>query len=426
MARKRTHEQSFFQSFVRSESFGGIVLVVAAILSFLWANSQWGHTFHEIKEAAVGFRLGEIFSLEKHLIHWINDGLMAVFFLFVGLEIKRELVTGELSDRRAAALPVAAAIGGMVVPALVFLLLNSGGPGQNGWGVPTATDIAFALGILALLGKRVPLGLKVFLTALAIVDDLGAVVLIAIFYSGDLDLTALSISLGAGLAAFACNKFGVRALHVYGILGLIMWYFMLKSGMHATVAGVLLALTIPMGRARSPAEVKKEIGSLFKDGEFEHEEVELDWLESLVDDAQSPLHELEHSLEPWVAYFIMPVFALFNAGFVLSAEASLLAPVSLGAFLGLVVGKLVGVSGASWIAVRFGWASLPRGTNWWALVGTSMLAGIGFTMSLFIASLAYTSPELLDQAKLGVLSASVTAALVGIIILAVSLPKSES
>lgn len=423
MSVKRSQPQSLFQSFVRSESFSGILLVAMAIFSFLWANSQLGHHFFELKEAYVGFVAGD-WELKKSLIHWVNDGLMAVFFLFVGLEIKRELITGELSDRRAAMLPIAAAVGGMVVPAVVYAAVNWGGEGIRGWGVPTATDIAFALGILALLGTRAPLSLKVFLTALAIVDDLGAVILIAVFYTENLSLGNLGLSLGVWGTALVYNRaFKGRRLSIYLLLGLFMWYFMLKSGVHATVAGVLLALTIPLSRTMSPRQVKKEMASFFQDGEFEHEEVELDQVEQLVNKAQSPLHELEHTLEAPVAFLIMPVFALFNAGFLLGADASLAAPVSLGAFLGLLAGKVVGVMGACWIAVRLGVSALPKGIGWGSLLGTSLLAGIGFTMSLFIAGLAFGESAMLDQAKLGVLTASVVAALGGLAILWVTLPK---
>ena len=425
MNSRRADDRSLFESFVRSESFGGILLVVAAIASFVWANSPGGHFFEELKEVTVGFRFGEWFVLEKHLIHWINDGLMVVFFLFVGLEIKRELITGELADRRAAMLPILAAVGGMVTPALVYAVINWGGEGLRGWGIPTATDIAFALGILTLLGKRVPLALKIFLTALAIVDDLGAVILIAIFYTEDLNFPALGLSLGCWGLALIYNRRGGRELPVFAVCGVLMWYFMLQSGMHATVAGVLMALTIPMNRIRTPRQVQEEIGTLFKDGGFEHEQVELDLLEGLVDGAQSPLHELEHSLEDLVAYGIMPVFALFNAGFVLSAGASLGAAISLGSFLGLLVGKVVGVMGACWLAVRLGLAALPGGASWMTMLGMSILAGIGFTMSLFIAGLAFGGGPLLDQAKLGVLSASVVAAISGLVILWISLPKSD-
>jgi Na+:H+ antiporter, NhaA family len=426
MTSRRAGDRTLFESFVRSESFGGVLLVVAAIASFLWANSSGGHFFTELKEMPIGFHFGEWFVLEKHLIHWINDGLMVIFFLFVGLEIKRELITGELADRRAAMLPILAAVGGMVTPALVYAVVNWGGDGLHGWGVPTATDIAFALGILTLLGKRVPLSLKIFLTALAIVDDLGAVVLIAIFYTDDLSLPFLGLSLGCWGLALLYNRRGGRDLQVYAVIGVLTWYFMLQSGMHATVAGVLMALAIPMRRARTPWEVKSAIGALFKHETFELEQVELDLLEELVDEAQSPLHELEHSLEDLVAYGIMPVFALFNAGFVLSADASLGAAISLGAFLGLLAGKVVGVMGACWLAVRLGFATLPRGSSWMTMLGTSILAGIGFTMSLFIAGLAFSNPVRLDQAKLGVLSASIVAALAGLAVLAYSLPKKKA
>ncbi|MCB1033176.1 MAG: Na+/H+ antiporter NhaA, partial [Acidobacteria bacterium] len=365
------------------------------------------------------------YGIDKPLLLWINDGLMALFFLLVGLEIKRELITGELKDRRAAALPILAAVGGMVVPALIFALVNWGQETIHGWAVPMATDIAFALGVMALLGKRVPLGLKVFLTALAIVDDLGAVLVIALFYSGKIHVGSLLIALGILGVAYLYGRYLGRSLWVFIVIGAVLWYFMHESGIHATVAGVLLAFTVPMRRAMRPREVKARIAKMFEDGEFEHEEVELDELEKLIDKAQSPLHELEHTLEPFVAFFIMPVFAFFNAGFTLSPEASLWLPISLGAFLGLVVGKLVGVVGACWVGIRAGWATLPRGVGWPAIAGTGLLAGIGFTMSLFIATLAFGEGGALDQAKLGVLSASVVAAVAGLVILSRSLPAAE-
>lgn len=410
-----------FQQFVASESFGGILLVAVAIAAFAWANSPWAHAYQAMKELQVGIGVGG-WRLQKDLIHWVNDGLMAIFFLYVGLEIKRELIVGELSDRRAAALPAIAAVGGMVVPALVYAAFNAGGPGAHGWGIPMATDIAFALGIMALLGDRVPLGLKVFLTALAIVDDLGAVLVIALFYTAELDVAALVMAAAVWGLAFAYKKVGGRRLPIFVPLAVVMWYFMLKSGIHATVAGVVFAITIPLRRALSPAELRQELESLFaRGGDFERHESEVEYLEDLLNRAQSPLHELEHSLTPWVAFAIMPIFALFNAGFTLSADASLAVPVALGAFLGLLIGKLIGILGFSWIAVRSGLATLPRDADWTAMAGASVLAGIGFTMSLFIAALAFEPQDLLDQAKLGVLSASVVAAISGLALLRWSL-----
>lgn len=411
-----------FQSFVKSESSSGILLVVVSLIAFAWAVSPWGDAYEHLKEIPVGIEFGT-FHLEKHLLHWVNDGLMAIFFLFVGLEIKRELRVGELSSIRAAALPCFAALGGMVIPAGIYAAQTAGTDALRGWGVPMATDIAFALGIMALLGPRVPIALKVFLTALAIVDDLGAVAVIALFYTEDLSLAKLGLSLLFWGLAMAFSALGGRRLSVFALLGVVSWYFMLKSGVHATVAGVLLALAIPLGRELEPSEIKERLASLFRSDDFERGEVELEHVESLVNRAQSPLHELEHSLAPWVAFAIMPVFAFFNAGFQLSEEASLGSTISLAAFLGLVVGKPVGVVAFSWLAVRLGWARLPSGVGWGAMLGAGLLAGIGFTMSLFIAALAFGQGGALDQAKLGVLSASVVSAILGLIVLARTLPK---
>ncbi|MEM8933913.1 MAG: Na+/H+ antiporter NhaA, partial [Acidobacteriota bacterium] len=415
-----------FQQFVRSESFSGLLLITTAIIAFVWANSPWGDAYQAMKATEVGVTFGA-FSLHKALILWVNDLLMAIFFLMVGLEIKRELKTGELADPQARALPIAAAIGGMVVPALCYLLFNWGGDAVAGWGIPMATDIAFALGIMALLGDRVPVALKVFLTALAIVDDLGAVTVIALFYTENVDVGSLIAALLALAAAFGYRAIGGRKLPIFLGIGLVLWYFMLKSGVHATVAGVALAFAIPLRREIEPSELSGALAKMFKrKNEVDIQEAELAYLEKIVDKAQSPLHELEHGLQPWVAYAIMPIFALFNAGFVLGDDASLLAPVSLGVFVGLIVGKPIGILGCSWIAVAMGKATLPDGIGWRAIFGTSMLAGIGFTMSLFIAALAFSPDSALDdQAKLGVLAASVVAAVIGLVVLAGSLPKSE-
>lgn len=402
-----------FQTFFQKESASGIVLIAAAVVAFAWANSPLVPSYEALKATPLAVGLGG-WGLEKPLILWVNDGLMGLFFLLVGLEIKRELLVGELKDPQAAAFPIFAAVGGMVVPAAIYVALNWGGEGMAGWAVPMATDIAFALGVMALLGRRVPLALKVVLTALAIVDDLGAVLVIALFYTAKLDLSYLGMALAVWIAALLYGRIGGRRLAVFGVLGVVLWFFMLKSGVHATVAGVLLAFAIPMRRELDPSEVKRRLADLLQSRDFEREEVELEYLEGLVEQAQSPLHELEHSLQPWAAFVIMPVFALFNAGFQLSAEASLVAPVTLGTFLGLVVGKPLGVTLFCWLAVVSGRAALPAGVNWTAIWGLGLLAGIGFTMSLFIAALGFPQAALLDQAKLGVLTASVTAAGVGL------------
>lgn len=406
-------DQTFFQAFVRSEAFSGVLLVITAIGAFAWANSAWSPAYEGLRDVPVGIGVGG-WALQKPLLLWINDGLMAVFFLFVGLEIKREVLIGELASPRAATLPIAGAAGGMVVPALLYAWLNWGGPGLHGWGVPMATDIAFALGIMALAGRRVPVGLKIFLTAVAIVDDLGAVMVIALFYTDSLSLTNLGL---AAVTLAAAAAYGWRRggnMMVYAVLGALLWYFMLKSGIHATVAGVLLAMTVPISRRARPESLRVVVDRVLEEDGFEEAEVRLETLEEQLEEIRSPLHELEHALQPWVAYAIMPVFALFNAGFTLSPGVGLGAPVALGSFVGLVLGKPVGIGLFCWLAVRSGRAGLPAGASWGSLLATSWLCGIGFTMALFIASLAFGTSALLDQAKLGVLLASATAAILGL------------
>jgi len=330
-------------------------------------------------------------SLHKPLLLWINDGLMAVFFLLVGLEIKREFLGGHLSDMRSALLPAMAAVGGMVVPALIYVGINWGqGPLLNGWAIPAATDIAFALGILALLGSRAPLALKVLLTAVAVIDDLGAIVIIALFYTAELSVASLVLA-GAALAGLvALNLFGVRRLAPYAVLGLVLWVCVLKSGVHATLAGVAVALTIPY---------KPDTAG------------------------RSPLKELEHDLHKWVAFGVLPIFGFANAGvsFAGMTPASVLKPVTLGIALGLFIGKQIGVFGAAWLTVRFGLARMPEGVSWAQIYAVSLLCGIGFTMSLFIGSLAFENlppDQALDApVRLGVLIGSVTSATIGYMIL---------
>jgi NhaA family Na+:H+ antiporter len=388
-----------FMRFARSESFAGLLLMVFALLAFIWANSPWSAAYFAMKEVPLSISLGEVWKLGKPLELWVNDALMAVFFLLVGLEIKRELVIGELNNPRRASLAIFAALGGMIVPALIYTGFNLGSSGARGWGIPMATDIAFALGILALLGSRVPLSLKVFLTALAIVDDLGAVLVIALFYTANLNLDAL-LAAGVCLALAALAGWrGVRSLYVYSLLGVLLWYFVLKSGVHATVAGVLLALTVPIGsRVRHEDEITPQ-----------------DEPTAAMVEHESPLHRLEHALQPPVTFVILPIFALFNAGVAVSGSGDgSLSLVTLGVFFGLLIGKPIGITLFSWVAVRLGLASLPNGTSWRAVFGIGMLGGIGFTMALFIANLAFPASALLDQAKIGVLSGSVVSALLGV------------
>lgn len=414
-----------FEEFVRSESAGGVTLILAALLAFLWANSPWAPGYFTLQETYFGFDLGG-WSLEKPLLLWVNDGLMALFFFLVGLEIKREVSVGELSEPRDAILAVVAALGGVVVPGAIYAAINWNGEGIGGWGVPVATDIAFALGMMALLGNRVPLSLKVFLTALAIVDDLVAVLIIALFYTSGVSLFYLALALGALGLAFIYGRGGGRNLKLFALLGLIVWFFVLQSGVHATVAGVLLALVIPIKRKIPPENLRDELGTSFESQRFEETEVKVANLEQVLENAQSPLHRLEHLLHPWVAFLILPVFALFNAGLSLGGGGGVLTPVTAGVFLGLLVGKPVGVLVFSWLATRLGWASLPEGVGWRSMVGVGLLAGIGFTMSLFVGGLAFEEGGLLDQAKLGVLSASVLAAMLGLAILGWGTPSSRS
>ena len=406
-----------FEQFVHSESAGGLALIAASLVAFAWANSPWAPGYFALREISLGIGFGD-WRLEKPLLLWVNDGLMAFFFFLVGLEIKREVLVGELSAPRDAVLAVVAALGGIVVPAAIYATINWDGEGIRGWGVPMATDIAFALGIMALLGDRVPLSLKVFLTALAIVDDLGAVLVIALFYTGGIDTLSLVVALGALALAFAYGRLGGRNLKVLAFFGIVMWFFVLQSGVHATVAGVLLALATPIGRRIPPENLRDELRAGLERGEFEEVEVKVANLKRVLGNVQSPLHRLEHLLHPWVAFLVLPVFALLNAGVALGSGGGLFEPVALGALLGLLLGKPLGVLSFSWLAIRIGIASLPEGVGWRGMAGAGLLAGIGFTMSLFVGSLAFEgSEELLDQAKLGVMAASVVAAALGLALL---------
>lgn len=424
-----------FRAFAHTASAGGIVLLAATAIALAWANSPWSESYHHLWESPVGFEVGA-WSVRSTLHHLVNDGLMAVFFFVVGLEIKREVLAGELRTLRSAALPMVAALGGMVVPAAVYALVNRGGPGAGGWGVPMATDIAFALGVLALLGDRVPTGLKVFLAALAIVDDIGAVLVIAVFYSGGVAWNALLASAVLLLVAAGANAAGVRRPWAYGALGLALWGTVLASGVHATVAGVLLAMTIPVRtRLDEPAFLDgarralddfdaaavvtaNDPDTTVLSNSAHHTAVEE--LETLCEQVQPPLIRLEHALHGPVAFGIMPVFALANAGLTLDGGAmagALSSPVTIGTALGLLVGKPLGIALFSIAAIRTGVSSLPTGVTTRMLIGAGVLGGIGFTMALFIAGLAFSDAALLDAAKLGVLAASLVAGVVGWLLL---------
>lgn len=377
------------------ESAGGVLLLVAMVVAMGLDNSPLAGYYDALLDTKGGVVIGK-FELVKPLLLWINDGLMAIFFLLIGLEVKREILEGQLSDRSQLSLPGLAAVGGMVVPALIYYALNRDNPtALEGWAIPTATDIAFALGILSLFGKRVPGALKLFLLTLAILDDLAAIVVIALFYSGD--LSGISLILAAIFLAglIALNLTGRTHISLYGVVGLLLWVAVLKSGVHATLAGVALAFAIPL-RAKN------------KDG-------------------KSPLRELEHDLEPWVAFGIMPIFAFANSGVSLAGVSwgTLLAPVPLGIIAGLFIGKQIGVFGFSFVAVKLGIARLSPGVNWAQLYGVALLCGIGFTMSLFIGSLAFAHTGTVDPVadRLGILVGSFLSAILGSLALALSLPK---
>ncbi len=374
-------------SALHHEAAGGVLLMLAAAAALVMDNSPLDWLYDALLATPVVVQVGAL-AIDKPLLLWVNDGLMAVFFFLVGLEIKRELLEGRLSSWSQAALPAFAALGGMVVPALIYVAFNRGDPAAlNGWAIPAATDIAFALGVLALLGSRVPVALKVFLLALAILDDLGAIVIIAVFYTADLSLSSLAIAGLSTAALIGLNRTGVRRIAPYVLIGLVMWVCVLKSGVHATLAGVIVALTVPLRVPASPTA--------------------------------SPLLRLEGALHPWVAFLVMPVFAFANAGVALGglSIADLLAPIPLGIALGLFAGKQVGILGFAWLATKLRLCRLPEGITWVQIYGVSLIAGIGFTMSLFIGTLAFADPEHATAVRLGVLSGSTLSAVAGYLVL---------
>ncbi len=418
-----------FSRFMHEEASSGIVLVVAAAVALVWANSPWYHSYEELFErhVAIGF---DRWVLDESLRHWINDALMAVFFFVVGLEIKRAVLVGELRSARKAALPIVAAFGGMIVPAALYIALNTSGDASRGWGIPMATDIAFSLGVLSLLGSRVPLSLKIFLTAFAIIDDIGAVIVIAVFYTGDIVWGNLGIGAAFLGVLLGANVLGIRHPIVYALVGAIVWLAFLQSGVHATVAGVLVAATIPIkvrvdagsfiARSRDLLMVFERSGRQGQDVQTSSDQKAiLQELEETVQQMESPLQRFEHALHPWVAFGIMPLFALSNAGVRLEGDLleALTHPVTLGIVLGLVIGKQVGVTLFAWGAVRFGVAALPYGVTWRQMYGVALLGGIGFTMSLFITGLAFVDGGLNAEAKMGILLGSAISGVIGFVVL---------
>ena len=426
--------------FINEEAYGGILLIIATIIALIWANSSFYESYHHIwHEYKVGIVWGDI-DLVASLHHWINDGLMALFFFVVGLEIKREIMGGELSSLKKASLPISAAIGGMLLPATFYAIAVINYPEYiNGWGIPMATDIAFALGLLALLGSRVPLNLKIFLTALAIADDLGAVMVIAVFYTESIDYNEL---LYAGLCLtimIIANFAGVRRTVFYAIVGFAgVWIAFVYSGVHATIAGVLIALTIPARTKIGETDYIDKL-TLFLD-KFKLEKPDdkstlltkkqvhvISDIEDLNKKAHTPLQKLEHALHPVTAYFILPVFALSNAGVHIDGNVIdlLVHPISLGIIAGLVLGKWIGITLFSMLIVKLKLASLPEGVNWNQIRGVAFLAGIGFTMSMFISDLAFKDEEFKQIAKVGIMAASVTSAIIGMIWLSITPSKKE-
>ncbi len=429
---ERPRKSNPLKQLFESGAATGIILFLMAVIAMLWANSPWGQSYFELWHQKFGFGLkGTQFELSKDLHHWINDGLMAIFFFVIGLEIKRELIGGELSTVRKAMLPAGAALGGMVVPALIYFLFNTSGEASNGWGIPMATDIAFSLGLLTLVKSRVPTSIKVFLAGLAIVDDIGAVLVIAFFYTDQISMMSLAIGGGGMAVLLLANRMGVRSVPFYGVVGIgVIWLAFLLSGVHATIAGVIAAFTIPARVKIDEQSFVQKLRLLGQDLEktssprgqplITHHQLEMiEKVKKLGKDADTPLQRLEHRLDPFVSYFVMPVFALANAGVALEGDLLevLLHPVTYGVVFGLLVGKFIGIVGFSKVLVRAGLASLPTGTRWAHVYGVSLMAAIGFTMSLFITELAFVSEDFVLHAKVGVLTASLIAMTLGLIIL---------
>ena len=415
-----------FEHFLHAQTTTGLILMLMTVIALVLANSPLYEAYAHFFHINIDFNVGS-WTLSHTLHHWINDGLMAIFFFMIGLEIKREITAGELSDLKVAILPILAAIGGMVFPALIYLSINSGGAGAGGWGIPMATDIAFAISALVLLGKRVPTALVTFLVALAIVDDLGAVLVIALFYTDTINLIPLGLAGLMFFIMFAFNRFGIHMILPYFIVGLFMWFFMLESGVHATIAGVIAALTIPSTPKKTPVTFADETKGLIDEYSkypvatdhvmHEKQKAILTNIKDKIDSVGTPSARLEHNLHLPVALIVIPLFALANAGIAIDFNSignTILEPVSLGIITGLILGKVIGIFGVSWLAIKMKIATLPKGSTMSQIFGVSFLGGIGFTMSIFVADLAFVgNQELIFQAKIGVLTASLFAGLFG-------------
>lgn len=419
---------------LKSSALGGILLILFTVVALVWANSPWKESYHHLWEIPFGIEFGS-FIFEMHLLHWINDGLMALFFYMVGLEIKREIIDGELSSRKKATLPALGAVGGMLFPAIIYILIISAAgipDAGRGWGVPMATDIAFSLGIISLLGKRVPLALKVFLVALAIVDDLGAILVIAVFYTSELNFEYLAAGLGILAFLFLLDILKFRKIPVIHILGIIVWFCFYQSGVHATIAGVLLAFLTPIRRELDMSVFHEKVKDLeitadaIKKDTLNHKDLEyLRLLRRQLKRVQSPVQRLEHDLHNAVNYFIMPVFALANAGVTFNGGSGSFSAVTLAVAVGLFAGKSVGITLLSWIGCKLGFAELPYGVTWKNLFAVAVLGGLGFTMAIFVANLAFTNPAMLDQAKIGIFLGSIISGVGGYIILSKMFPAKK-
>ena len=415
-----------FEQFLRRTTAGGIILIATVAFALILANTGAGQYVFRIWELPVSIEIAD-WHLEMTLHEWVNDGLMTLFFLLVGLELKRELIAGELTSLKDATLPVAAALGGMLVPALIYWIINPAGPAARGWGIPMATDIAFAVGILVLLDWRIPTSLIIFLTALAIADDLGAVAVIAFFYTGEIAFSALIIVALLFACLFTINRGGIRHPLPYAIIGLLLWFSLLKSGVHPTIAGILLACAIPAKSAFTPPEFAERIEQLQEELQEESSDpyacdhaiscprmaTVAENLEKTARAVQSPQQRLEHALSPWVTFIVLPIFAFSNMGIDFSKLQWNVGPITAGVALGLVLGKLIGITVFSHLAVRLRLGRLPRGVTWLQMIGVSWLGGIGFTMSLFISNLAFADPGNLEEAKIGILGASLVAGAIG-------------
>lgn len=420
-----------FLDFLKSESSSSLLLLLAAVVGLVWANSPAASSYFSLLDTHLTLKVGS-YVQDHSLKFWVNDGLMVLFFLLVGLEIKREILVGELRNPKQALLPAVAALGGMLVPAALYFATNSSGPSAKGWGIPMATDIAFALGVLTALKKRVPVALNVFLAALAIVDDLGAVLVIALFYTAELNFSALGYSALVLGALALLNWRNVRVIWPYAILGVVLWLLIMDSGIHPTIAGVLLAFTFPAKTNLEKSEFKESMDEAIEHFSLEGDDTQslterqqesLNVMEGLIQDASMPLERVENFLVGWVSYLIVPIFALCNAGVSLSGGMEFGSPVSIGILLGLVLGKPIGIVLFSLLAIKMKLCAPMLGVNTKQLIATGCIAGIGFTMSLFVAELAFGTSAMLDQAKIAIISASVLSACIGVVFFMMTKPS---